>query len=221
MKRYSTLTGFAIIPLIIVAAVFLIVGGGGVVVYQSQKQERIENEALKQEIESLRQTVGVQQDEESTEITSPTSTPVGNTITPTTNQVQSQTSSAAKNPVPKTDPAPVKSTETVRNKVQYKTTSLKNNGTYYCFEDRVNELPPLEAKAQNAIRDYAQCWADQKEDYQICSNNCYDTTAANSSDRDQCVNKCGEATDATCKRSGDAITKYNKQVSDLLKEICP
>lgn len=221
MRAILAQNGFAIIPLIIVAAVFLVVGGGGVAVYQTQKQERAENDALKQEIESLKQTAEVQQDKENIEITLPTSAPTEKTTAPVANQAGSQASSTVKSSVPKAVSESVKSTEATRNKVQYKTTSLKNNGTYYCFEDRVNELPPLEAKAQNAIRDYAQCWADQKEDYQICLNNCYDSTSANSSDRDQCVNKCGEATDRACKKSGDEITKYNKQISDLLKEICP
>ncbi|MEM3394326.1 MAG: CAP domain-containing protein, partial [Candidatus Methanomethylicia archaeon] len=89
-------------------------------------------------------------------------------------------------------------------------------GTFYCYEDKVNELSRL----QNDIRIYQavadSCFLAEKGKAEICSSNC--TTEA---DIAGCVNNCWANVTVNCKDKSTKVGDLRKELYYKVREYCP
>lgn len=132
--------------------------------------------------------------------------------TPTSTPVKTNYQKPVATPIPTPTPKPE------RKKVSYTTKEASFNGTYFCYEDRVNELSRQEQTIQ--VKDaYADsCMAGQQTAYSTCTNN---QCIGMEGDAMPCINNCKATTLDTCLSKANDAGSEREKLTRLIREICP
>jgi hypothetical protein len=103
-----------------------------------------------------------------------------------------------------------------QNRVQYIVTNGLQNGTYYCYPDRVNEL----TQQDQAIKSWQAALDHCKFQQQPTQDSCIDACNGNSN-YSSCIQPCHDSYLSVCKSEIDSLYNSRKELSNKVHEICP
>lgn len=122
----------------------------------------------------------------------------------------------------KNNPAVVLPTQPVaRKRVSYIVTqsgAYYKNGTYYCFEDRVNELAQIESKIKACDAKGDSCGYKAETDGKNCTANC---PTADVDAYSACSKSCYDNAYSGCVSEGQECGNLRKELVNKIYEICP
>jgi hypothetical protein len=101
-------------------------------------------------------------------------------------------------------------------KVSYTTTQASFNGTFYCYENRVNELSRQERNIEVKELESSVCFSSQQILYDQCVNRCINEVQ----DFD-CIGDCKKKTLDICLPKAEEVGKEREKLNTLIQEICP
>lgn len=113
---------------------------------------------------------------------------------------------------------PVPSVAPERNKVQWTSTEGIVDGTYFCFEDKVNEMTKLEntIKMKEAVAD--SCGMGFEFDAKDCSKDCSDQNLS-MDDYVECSKACWA--NSPCLPKHEEVGNLRKELMSKIYEYCP
>ena len=103
-----------------------------------------------------------------------------------------------------------------QNRVQYTVTNGLQNGTYYCYPDRVNEL----TQQDQAIKSWQSALDHCKFQQQPTQDSCIAACNGNSN-YSACIQPCYDSYLSVCKSEIDSLYNSRKELSNKVHEICP
>jgi hypothetical protein len=115
---------------------------------------------------------------------------------------------------PSLKPSPVPTR--MPKKVEYTTTEGITDGTYYCFEDKVNEISrkEQEIEMQEGIAD--TCTSIEQSKAKRCSENCTE-----SEDIAKCVEDCYAVVTEKCLPKHELVGDLREELHKMLGKYCP
>ena len=103
-----------------------------------------------------------------------------------------------------------------QNRVQYTVTNGLQNGTYYCYPNRVNEL----TQQDQAIKSWQAALDHCKFQQQPTQDSCIAACNGNSN-YSSCIQPCYDSYLSVCKSEIESLYNSRKELSNKVHEICP
>lgn len=103
-----------------------------------------------------------------------------------------------------------------QNRVQYTVTNGLQNGTYYCYPDRVNELTRQDQTIKSGQAALDHCKFQQQPTQDACIAACN-----GNSNYSACIQPCYDSYLSTCKSEIDSLYNARKELSNKVQQICP
>jgi len=123
-----------------------------------------------------------------------------------------------KTPV-KNIPIVVSTTVPIRVRVSFTSTEGVANGTYSCFQDRVNELTRYENEIKLKMAAVTTCNTYRSINASNCSSKCAVGEGVTTEQITSCVSACNSAND--CLSKAEEVGNLRKEYMGKIKEICP
>jgi len=107
-------------------------------------------------------------------------------------------------------------TNTDSRRVSFTTTEAMVNGTYYCYEDRVNELTNMESSIKIKMEIAEWCNLSAKSVLDSCTDACGSATNYSA-----CTQPCWDTYGSTCASKYEEVGDSRRQYMDMISTICP